>query len=502
MQSYVASERAATVDVSAAPSSRNKVLLSPREETWRRWLVDLTLIFSDLVVAVFVWELACLVQIFRVPGSLTGLTVASIIPVALVWVGLRATRGLYPGYGLDEPEELRGQTYALLATLAFAAIFALAFHIGDAVSRFLLVLVFTGLLIFSPLMRHFVKGWMMRQGVWGKPVIILGEKDAGARLEEALAQEWRLGFNPVTCFVSWSEGVPAEVKEGDEGEPHEDILVEAVRLGRRHRIDTLFLVMPHVPQEYLAGVTDLAGLHFRSVVVIAEVAGVSNSTVVARNLAGNFGVEVRHNLLDPWICRFKRALDLAGAVVGGMLISPLLLTVALMIKLDSPGPVFFGHRRLGADGKHFRCWKFRTMHADADKVLEAYLEQNPQLMAEWKRSYKLRDDPRVTRVGRLLRKSSLDELPQLWNVLRAEMSLVGPRPIVDAEVSKYGKVYGLYKRTRPGMSGFWQVGGRSDTDYDERISMDAHYVRNWSVWLDLVILARTVRCVLSGRGAV
>jgi Undecaprenyl-phosphate galactose phosphotransferase WbaP len=188
-------------------------------------------------------------------------------------------------------------------------------------------------------------------------------------------------------------------------------------------------------------------------------------------------------------------------VIGGVLISPLVFAIAVLIKFDSPGPAFYGHRRLGAGGKHFLCWKFRTMHVDAERLLDRHLQDNPYLRAEWEQNQKLRDDPRVTRVGHFLRQTSLDELPQLWNVLRGEMSLTGPRPIVDAEVPKYGEVYKLYKRIKPGMSGFWQVSGRSDTSYAERVEMDSYYVRNWSVWLDLIILARTVKSVGFGRGA-
>jgi lipopolysaccharide/colanic/teichoic acid biosynthesis glycosyltransferase len=134
-------------------------------------------------------------------------------------------------------------------------------------------------------------------------------------------------------------------------------------------------------------------------------------------------------------------------------------------------------------------------------LLDRFLQSHPNLRAEWEQNFKLRDDPRVTRIGRFLRKTSLDELPQLWNVLRGEMSLVGPRPIVDAEITKYGTVYEMYRRIRPGISGFWQVSGRSDTDYAERVRLDAYYVNNWSVWLDIVILVRTVRSVMLGRGA-
>jgi len=141
------------------------------------------------------------------------------------------------------------------------------------------------------------------------------------------------------------------------------------------------------------------------------------------------------------------------------------------------------------------------MHVDAERMLNEWLQRDPSLQAEWEKNQKLRDDPRVTRIGRFLRETSLDELPQLWNVVRGEMSLTGPRPIVDAEVSKYGKDYELYRRIRPGMSGFWQVGGRSEVDYKVRVAMDSYYVRNWSVWLDIIILVRTVKIVLFGRGA-
>jgi Undecaprenyl-phosphate galactose phosphotransferase WbaP len=192
---------------------------------------------------------------------------------------------------------------------------------------------------------------------------------------------------------------------------------------------------------------------------------------------------------------------LFGVVVGGLLISPLLLVIVALIKLDTSGPVFYWQQRLGGRGKSFRCWKFRTMHTDAESLLSNLLQSDAGARSEWERNQKLRSDPRVTRVGRVLRKTSLDELPQLLNVLRGEMSLVGPRPIVDAEVPKYHEVYKLYRRVTPGMSGLWQVSGRSDTTYEERVAMDAYYVRNWSVWLDLVILARTVKSVLFNLGA-
>jgi len=274
-----------------------------------------------------------------------------------------------------------------------------------------------------------------------------------------------------------------------------------VNLARKRKIDTAIFALPHTRREDLAPLVSQASLNFRHVMVIPNLGGITNSAVVARDFAGTLGVEIKHNLLFPWARRTKRALDLCGAVVGGLLVSPILLAIYSLIKLDSRGPAFYGHWRLGAEGKHFFCWKFRTMYADAERSLEVYLQSDPDLRAEWERNHKLRDDPRITSVGRLLRRTSLDELPQLWNVLRAEMSLIGPRPIVDTEVPKYKNDYKLYARIRPGMSGLWQVGGRSDTGYEERVAIDAYYVRNWSVWLDLIILARTVKIVLRGRGA-
>ncbi len=464
-------------------------------------MASFTLVFSDVVLAFLIWEIACLAEIFWAPGYLTGAAVASIVPVALVWVGFRAAQGLYPGYGMDEAEELKRQTYALLATLAFAAIFALAFQIGDLVSRFLLLLVFVGLLFLSPFMRYATKKWMRLHGVWGKPIIVLGSGDAAARLKASLEREWGLGFRTVAVFDGSPEGRLVVVREGAEQDPDGSVLQRAVELSRKHRVDTLFLAMPHAPQEYLAGLANLAGVHFRSVVIIPDLAGVGASAVTARNLGGNLGVEMRHNLLDPWVRRTKRALDLCATVAGGIFVLPLLLALCLLVRLESRGPVFYSAMRMGRDNKLFACVKFRTMVPDAEAVLQRLLEEDEEAREEYSKYHKLRDDPRVTRVGRFLRKTSLDELPQIWNVLRGEMSLVGPRPYLPRESSGIGRTQGEILRVYPGITGPWQTSGRNDTSFADRVQIDGHYVRNWSIWWDLIILARTVRCVLFSRGA-
>ena len=467
-----------------------------RREATRR-ISAFGLILSDLVLASVIWGVALLLKVVWGEGELSRVAVAGIVPNVAVWVGLRALLGLYPGYGIDEAEALRRQTYAVAATLATTAVFAVALQIGEARSRLLLLMGFLGVLVLAPFVRHSAKVAMRKAGVWGKPVMIIGAGEAGSRLVKTMREEWQLGFRPVAVFDE--RLVPAGGTL--EGVPYGGNLEDAVRVARKRKIDTAIFAMPHTRREDLAPLVSRASLNFRHVMVIPNLGGITNSAVVARDFAGTLGVEIKHNLLFPWARRTKRALDLFGAVVGGLLVSPILLTIYGLIKLDSQGPAFYGHWRLGADGKHFFCWKFRTMHPHAEQVLEEYLRTNPYLRAEWERNQKLRDDPRVTRVGRFLRKTSLDELPQLWNVLRGQMSLSGPRPIVDGEVSKYGEVYALYKRIKPGMTGAWQVSGRSGTSYAERVGMDSHYVRNWSFWLDLVILARTIKIVLLGRGA-
>ncbi|MDQ3509767.1 MAG: undecaprenyl-phosphate galactose phosphotransferase WbaP [Actinomycetota bacterium] len=465
---------------------------------WRQRLVISSLVFADLSLALLLWGVVYLLREFmRIPGEVSGVALAAVLSSVALWLGLRAALGLYPGYGLDAVEKLRRHTYSVFVALAILALFALGFQVGDLISRLLLGVSFLGLIFFAPVVRHGLSSMLRRIGLWGRPVIVLSYKDTGVKFVELMRQEWGLGYKPVVLFDY--NLVPAGQAFSEV--PYQETLSDAERFAREQSIDTIIFAMPYTRREQLAHMVRLASESFRYVLILPNLTGVTNSAVIARHLGGTFAVEIKHNLLDPWAQRLKRALDLFGAVVGGLFISPLILLLTALIRLDSPGGSFYGHHRLGAGGEHFFCWKFRTMHEDADRLLDDHLEENPELRTEWEENHKLRDDPRVTRVGRILRRTSLDELPQLWNVLKGEMSLAGPRPIVDDEVGKYEEVYDLYKRIKPGMSGLWQVSGRSETDYAQRVATDSYYVRNWSVWLDIVILARTVRIVARGRGA-
>ena len=196
----------------------------------------------------------------------------------------------------------------------------------------------------------------------------------------------------------------------------------------------------------------------------------------------------------------KRAFDVVVTLGLILLFGPLLALVALAVRCDG-GDALFGHRRIGVGGRTFRCWKFRSMVPDAEAVLAHTLASDPAARAEWDRDFKLRRDPRVTPLGNFLRKSSLDELPQLFNVLRGEMSLVGPRPIVAAEIERYGAAIEEYRACKPGITGLWQVSGRNDTDYAERVELDRQYARSWSLTGDLLILVRTLGVVARRSGA-
>ncbi len=197
----------------------------------------------------------------------------------------------------------------------------------------------------------------------------------------------------------------------------------------------------------------------------------------------------------------KRCFDVLAAATAIFLLTPLLIGIAILVRATSAGPLLYGHNRVGFNGKTFKCWKFRTMVTDGDIVLERCLRDQPELRAEWNETQKLRDDPRVTAVGRVLRKLSIDELPQLFNIMAGDMSVVGPRPIVAEEARRYGQSLGHYLRTRPGLTGLWQVSGRSDTGYRQRIILDRCYVKNWSIVCDISIILRTVPAVLRSSGS-
>lgn len=307
----------------------------------------------------------------------------------------------------------------------------------------------------------------------------------------------RGGERPVSRNASlFPRGKFAEV----EGVPVVGDLSLGPILAQRLKIPYAVLAMPGVDGPKLLQIVERVGGRFSHLLVIPDLFGFATLGVPAKNLGGILGVEVRQQLLLPGPRLAKRVMDATLTSVGVLFILPFLVIIAILIKLDSKGPVFYWQNRLGKDGEFFRAYKFRTMHGDGEARLKAILDGDPQLRAEYEIYHKLRKDPRVTRIGRVLRKFSLDEFPQLLNVITGDMSLVGPRPYIEREVTEMGGQEKIILRAPPGMTGMWQVSDRNATSFAQRVQIDVYYVRNWSPWLDIHILAKTFGVVIKGSG--
>ncbi len=454
------------------------------EATARPWLAGAVLALGDLAalslaaaVSAFVWR--------HVDGRLTPEVYVHLWPVLLLFPLAYAASGLYPGFGRNPVDELRKLCAA--TSVVYPALAVSIFLLKDAAtySRAVFLLAWAQTLILTPLFRALTRSVCSRKPWWGHPVVIVGAPSVAAGIAATLERQPGLGLKPVAVFSVASFVDPAL----------------AVSLARRPQVRHVILGMAETPRHVALSFFNHCSDLFTNVIVVPDLAGFSSLWVEARDLSGILGLEVHQRLLLPGSRIVKRSLDLAFVLAGGVAALPLVAIVAALIKLTSPGPVFYGQRRYGRGGGPFIAWKFRSMVANASQVLEEHLQSDPSLREEWTLTQKLKRDPRITRFGRLLRHTSLDELPQLWNILIGEMSLVGPRPIIASEIARYGRDFALYKKVRPGLTGMWQVSGRNLLSYEQRIGFDLYYVRNWSIWLDLHILARTVKTVLRGDGA-
>ncbi len=418
-------------------------------------------------------------------------------PLLLMFPAAYAFAGLYPGVGINPPEELRRITYTSLLVFSIIGSSTFIYRTGADYSRgaFVFAVILVPMMVL--LGRALARELLARRSWWGSGVVVLGAAQTGASVVKLLRQQPGLGLKPIVLLDDDAS------KQGRfvEGVPVLGSLDLAPRVAKEYRVSYAILAMPGVSRTRLLEIFHRHGSIFPHLVLIPDLFGLGSLWVSARDLGGMLGLEVRQRLLMPLPRWIKRTLDLVLVALSAPLVLGLGVLVALLIRLDSPGPIFYNQERIGYQGRRFRAWKFRSMVHNADAILQTHLSQHPELREEWAKDHKLRDDPRITRVGSILRKTSLDELPQLWNVMHGEMSLVGPRPIVQAEVERYGDQFSLYLQVTPGLTGLWQVSGRNDTTYSDRVSLDAYYVRNWSVWLDFYIIARTVWAVLFSRGA-
>ena len=389
----------------------------------------------------------------------------------------------------------------LVTVAAVALVFdaALLYLLKVNFSR-LWVLTSWGLMVPAlPLARGALKRACQGLGAWKRPTVVVGSRASAREIADAYARDLHLGYE-VRAFLDPTPGAPArEVEIAGRRLPVLPLDPAAARLpewlGRPHVV--IALELDEMPGR--EGLIERLSLRHGDIDVISPLRGLPiNNTRVTHFFSRDLlSLRIHNNLGRPLPRLLKRGFDLAAAGLLLLFLAPLMAAIALKLRLVDKGPVLFAHARVGRDGASFRCLKFRSMVPNAKEVLERLLASDPAARAEWERDYKLKDDPRVTPFGRLLRRTSLDELPQLLNVVRGDMSLVGPRPVVPAELDRYGEAKIYYLQVRPGLTGLWQVSGRNDVDYERRVSLDAWYVRNWTLWYDVLILLKTLLVVPS-----
>ena len=430
--------------------------------------------------------------------SLYGQLWPSLLLFILVYdlAGLYHGVALYPGAGLGPAEELRRGTtattgcYLLLASATFLA------KTSSQYSRAVFLIAWGLSVVALPAVRAGLRAWLAQRPWWGASCVLFGNGAAVEHVLRVLRRHPEFGLKPV-AVVPTDEGGLGVVTPGVAVLSGLD---EADRLAARG-VGYAIAVVPNLAGDPLQALLGRIGHSFQHILVVPGFLGHAALWANARCMETVLGFEIRQNLLLPVPRLLKRSLDLTFGTALLACLSPLALILASLVRLTSRGPAFYSQDRLGYRGRTFRMWKLRTMYEDAAALLERHLAGSPAAREEWQRTHKLRLDPRVTPLGRALRRLSLDELPQLWNVIRGDMSLVGPRPIVAAEVPAYGQTFSLYTRVHPGLTGLWQVSGRNAVPFPDRVDLDAFYVRNWSVWLDLYVLMRTVRAVASAEGA-
>jgi Undecaprenyl-phosphate galactose phosphotransferase WbaP len=353
-----------------------------------------------------------------------------------------------------------------------------------------------------PLARIFVRWLGSRIGIWGEPVVIIGNGDLSGKIIRYLLKNTYCGMTPVLVVDGFthSPGHPAAKDLPIPSIPLEK-WPSTSEIGLQMGVSTAIVVAPDLPSPISEAFARGEHLGFSNIITITEQFNTRNFGLTPLDFGGILGFEERHYELNVFEDRIIRIFDLLLLFFSLPILAFIFLFLGTAIRLDSKGSVFYRQSRIGKEGRVFKVLKFRTMVKDADKVLVKYLEDNPKLLAEWNKDHKIKDDPRITRVGRILRKASLDELPQLWNILKGEMSLVGPRPIVAEEIERYGNRFRYYAQVPPGITGLWQVSGRNDIGYEERVNLDEYYVRNRSIWLNLHILIRTFLAVIRRQGA-
>lgn len=420
--------------------------------------------------------------------------ILSVFCVGWFWVRLRHYTYRKP-FWFELKEIIRTLLIFSIFELSIIAFSKLSF------SRYLWAVTWIIALALVPLGRFLVKKLLIKLGYYLKDTVVIGTKKNALEAYNALRSDPYLGLD-IKYFVNVDDGVvEKEINNIGVNIIDHNGMIDFLKT---QDLSTQFIIALEEREERFLELwlRKLSKHGYRFVSIIPTVRGVPlyNTEVSFLFSYDVMMLRLRNNLAKRSSRILKRGMDIIGSILLIIILSPLLVTLYYLVSRDG-GSAIYGHTRIGQNRKAFRCLKFRSMVLNSQEVLHRLLETDPIAKAEWKKDFKLKNDPRITKVGHFLRKTSLDELPQLFNVLKGEMSLVGPRPIVRSELVRYNDDIDYYLMAKPGMTGLWQVSGRNDVDYATRVYYDAWYVKNWSIWNDIVILFKTMKVVLNRSGA-
>jgi len=448
----------------------------------KSWMVSMIFIVCDAAMLYGIFGLAAIIRNMLIPlfgQPVLWQVVAPMAQVGIVFgILIFMIEGLYPGYGLTAIKEMQRMSKSVALIFFFLAGVAYLNKPFQDFSRAFLI--FSGFLalLALPLTHFILRRFISRFPWYGTPVVVFGDGAWAQQVVASLKQVRRLGWYPKMVLPINT------IKNESIGEIQFDVAVFAP--ASNLSIDKYARVLNR---------------NFRKVIVIRKTDGLGSVWVEPRDLDGQLGLEFHYNLFNRYARWIKRLVDLGIGLLLSILFIPFILIMSLLIRIDSPGPVFFYQERLGQNFKRFNIIKFRTMMVDAEQRLSELLQKDSSAQAEYQKYHKLTNDPRLTRTGKWLRRFSLDELPQLLNVLKGDMSVTGPRAYLPSELVDMRDFASTILRIKPGLTGWWQVTGRHNTTFEQRLRMDEYYISNWSLWMDFYILLKTVWEVQMGKGA-
>jgi Undecaprenyl-phosphate galactose phosphotransferase WbaP len=463
----------------------------------RSSVVNASLILVDILTLSLAVLFSALIRLLLVPimgGTINwplifkGLGFYVLFAILLAWIN-----GLYPGFGLAAVHEMQKVLYVVSLASVFLGVFLFLQQLGMAYSRFVFVLTWFLSALLMMLGRFGLRNRLSRFVWWGIPMVIVGSASNAKPVIEQLIQNRRLGFRPVYYYDPQFKQTEPMV-----GVPVIKSKTALTRMVEDSSVQHVVFTDP---------VDDVQTFNFQwmrdvfpNILFVLNTAPFGSLWVRTVDLHGTLAIETNYHLLNKRETVIKRILDMFLTILMLMFTWPIFFILALLVRFDSKGPILYTQKRLGQHGKTFDSFKFRTMYNNADAKLDELLKNDPEARREYAEYHKLVNDPRVTPVGKVLRRYSLDELPQLINVIKGDMNLIGPRSYLPRELPAMGDYAKIILKVKPGLTGWWQVMGRNATSFKERLRLDEYYISNWSIWLDIYIIIKTIWVLITGQG--